>query len=469
MGRAAASVVAGAALMSLEVERGYGRAVRAALGGLRRLSGLPVAPELIATGLVTVALALVAIRFAPFQLPIGEYLDFARQTLHDGKVPFDVLPIGYVAFIAASLKIGGLHALFAAQALCYLVTVWATGGILKQLGLPRRWVCAGCLLVALHPYLLFNVKRIIDNSVLLAPFSLFLFGLVTLRKRGLCLRPAVLTGIAFGALVLIRPNAWPLLLLLPPVLRTGTGRERATAALACALALGGTLAGVSLPMTGRLLAPPENGSYNLFAGANPLSARYLRQNLNAEQSIPAAAMRYADAAAIRAAPVVLRREQHSALYWRLAYRFIRRHPAEYARLAALKLWTLFRPDLRQLVSGRSGSTRIAGGMQCLLALIAPVWLVARLAAGRRSPRPEGPFAIPVAVLYVVPMLLTNADPRLRLPLEWLFLTDLVVLAAGLPGRWCGTPSFHLPGRVGARQASWKINWRSTYGRMPPFR
>src|SRR6185312_15235561 len=96
------------------------------------------------------------------------------------------------------------------------------------------------------------------------------------------------------------------------------------------------------------------------------------------------------------------------------------HPATMVKLAALKLWTFFRPDWRH-----AGSKAVKL-MQAVLALPALLWLVTFLIRRRED---DGLFLVAV-ILLVLPFLGSNADPRMRLQLDVVLWIDTV-------RRWAG--------------------------------
>ena len=112
-----------------------------------------------------------------------------------------------------------------------------------------------------------------------------------------------------------------------------------------------------------------------------------------------------------------------AFYDRSSEQFALEHPGQEVKLAAVKLFTLLRPDTKV---HRLGS--LAGAGKALEALFVPLWfaiviwfrLRRTLAWGA-----EDSLMVVFAVLYVVPFLFTNSGPRFRTPLDLMCGTHAV--------------------------------------------
>ncbi len=181
---------------------------------------------------------------------------------------------------------------------------------------------------------------------------------------------------------------------------------------ACAFA---TLAAATVAAHGSLYFP-QNGPYNFFAGANSHTQFALLHAYNAEPSIaPAMADHGYPATAFY--NLSLR-----PVYTRLALTYIAAHPLQWIWLGLVKLATLLRPDTKAhaLWTG-------TGFLKLLTSLSAPVWLI--LLASARSFRKTDRLFVLFAIAYVLPFLLTNADPRFRPALDVLLLTHAAVLLA----------------------------------------
>jgi hypothetical protein len=100
--------------------------------------------------------------------------------------------------------------------------------------------------------------------------------------------------------------------------------------------------------------------------------------------------------------------------------YVRRNPFQAFKLVLLKLATLLRPDtkIHPLAS-------LGGAVKVLLALAVPLWLTVLMATRHNIWGLEDWLFLVFVVAYVVPFLLTNSDPRFRVPLDLLVLTHAV--------------------------------------------
>ena len=267
-------------------------------------------------------------------------------------------------------------------------------------------VLAGVL--ALYPDLLASIPKLWDTELATLLLLAFTALCLSLEAR----KPALLAclGVVWGIGLSVRPNF--ALLILPLGYAVRLAYVRSTGALLRGLAVGClALATVSVADTiahGSLYFP-QNGPYNLFAGANPYTRHALLTALNAEPSI-GPGMADHGYPAIASYSLELR-----LTYTRFALGYIASHPLQWLGLAVVKLATLLRPDtkIHPLDTG-------AGMVRLLTSLSFPAWLL--LLAGARPLRPADRLILLVVVGYVLPFLLTNADPRFCVPLDALLLS-----------------------------------------------
>jgi hypothetical protein len=119
------------------------------------------------------------------------------------------------------------------------------------------------------------------------------------------------------------------------------------------------------------------------------------------------------------------------------------------RLLFVKLFTLFRPDTKthSLFSA-------AGVIKSLLVLPALFFLAALLLPGRQPLSFDDKLLLVVELLYILPFLITNSDPRLRVPLDALLLLHLVsLLYRRSTSRLARGPCFDCTKRVRIERAS----------------
>lgn len=371
-------------------------------------------------------LAAVSVRFVPFSVPMPPYMVLARQLAVSGRLS-DYLPVLYPGLLAWGLKAGGLKGIFAAQALLYVLTVLSAFALLRALKASARAAFLSALVVACHPYLLLNIKRIVENS-LAVPFLIwFVLGLVLLSRERVNVIRAIAASVVFGAMIYVRANFIFLAALPAVVIFVVPGRAAADKARLFALVYGAASATaflIAVGLTGHFFLLPGVGPYNLFHGANPHTAESLLQFSNTSHSFMPAVKDYG---------IDLRRRDLDAIFVRYAVDFILKHPFQYLYLAFLKLYILFRPDLRLMhASGMVRSPLVFSAAQAVLSLPVFVWLFFRLKdRSLFSFRP--PWAFWIVFLYLLPCLLTNADPRYRLPVDIFFILDIgFVLSVSIP-------------------------------------
>jgi hypothetical protein len=115
-----------------------------------------------------------------------------------------------------------------------------------------------------------------------------------------------------------------------------------------------------------------------------------------------------------------------AYYVQHALSYIYRQPGQAAQLVLLKLETLIRPDTKIYpLPGPGGIVKV------LLALAIPFWVVSLVISRRFIWGREDWLFVTFVVAYVTPFLLTNSDPRFRVPLDILLLTHAIYRIAKL--------------------------------------
>jgi len=365
----------------------------------------------------SIVVATTSVFYVPFSVPLPSYIQMAT-TLLAGMVTTDHMPAGYALFLALLIKIGGMPAVFAGQAAVFVSISLLTYVFLKQSGASEKTAALAALFPAIHPLLFVNVKRISDMSLFVFVVLSLLCVLVVARKKprvGLSLA----AGILFGSAVLTRSA---FLFGLPAILWglscpiRGIVRRSLHAliflSVAAVVLYGGNYA------LKRNWEPISKyyGAYNMYIGANPRSAGEFIRNYQAEGSVGPA---LADAGI----PMLSHGEDNvrmERIYREQAWQFIRFSPWEYTRLVLIKLYTLFRPDYR-----RVGSSDAVGmlkfTLQTLIACPIVFWACIRL---RLAGRARGDvFLLSILALYLLPHLLTVADPRYRLPMDVLLILD----------------------------------------------
>ncbi len=399
-----------------------------------------------AVGALAVAfvLAALAIRFVPFGAPLPIYLDVAKGLVAAKGLVTGYPPFGYSLFLVGAMRLAGLHGIFYGQALVYVVVVLLAYLLIAGATPAREFAGLGAIAVALHPQLLLNIKRISDHN-LDVPGLLAVTLLMPKTLRARPILPAIGSGLVFGYMCEVRPN-FDLLAIAFALFLLWRRQFAKCAALISVAAL--TLVALSLSATGALQFPLPGyggyGAYTLACGNNPTSLKSLIRDEDCET------MEFSDfimaklniPRALQAGPQVDEwRQRHAQNFYRLAFTFIRQHPAMLPELIAVKMFTLFRPDFRRIETGSLMQGWSMAIMEVFLALPFPLWIITRLAVHKTIGWTGGLPTLPIAVIYVIPFLLTNADPRFRLPLDILMITDIFACLPVAIGRVSTIPSF----------------------------
>ncbi len=362
-------------------------------------------------GLILIFAALVAARFIPFSHAEGDLALNLLDCLRTGHISSTFLP-GFYPFLCSffykPVGPGGVIALQVAMYFGIAALTWST--ILRLSSNPPGAALLTALIL-LDPDLLSSIPKLWDTEITVLFVSALLFLSLAIRQRGYL--QVVLLGIVWGLSLAVRPNLLVLGVPIAYALRLGYGKAAyLRGAVVAGLAIF-TLAAANTVAHGSFYLP-QNGPYNLFAGANPHTQSALIHAYNAEPSIPPAMADHGYPAvywyALSLKPV----------YTRFALAFIQAHPFEWLWLGLVKLATLLRPDTKThaLLTG-------AGLVKLLTSLSTPLWL-ALLASSRPLGRIDRIFLV-FAAAYVLPFLITNADPRFRPPLDVLVLTHSAVL------------------------------------------
>ncbi len=365
------------------------------------------------------AIALVALLMVRFSAPTPGLLDHARVFAATGRETMPFFQTGYVVMLAAGLLLGGEHGIIGLQAIAYIADVLLAYVLVISAGGSRRAAIAAGLILAVHPYLVFNIKRIVDNNLAIPALLIATFAIVTAWRNQ---APRFLTvlgeGIAIGFAMFSRSNFALLLILIVAafVVRGNWKQGFSAAAIAIAIVLTGNRV-----TGGYWRLSPSEGGYTFYIGANPFTAEALIRYYNPEPSLAAAAA--ADGIDFEGLPPYTFANSHEALFWRLGLAYVVGHPFDYAWLGVLKLVTLLRPDYRQVGRSMTASAPVLILVQTLLALIVPGWVVLRLILRHEVGLFDGIWAIPIVVILLLAVVLVAGDPRYRLTVEAIAIID----------------------------------------------
>lgn len=360
-------------------------------------------------GFILILAVLAAVRFIPFSHAEGDFWDNMRDCLRTGHVSSTFLPDFYPYLSAIFYKPLGPVGIIGLQAAMYLMLAACTLVTLRRItgNVPASAAAAGIIL--LDPDLLSSIPKLWDTELTVLFLAVLLYISLSLRGWG----TVVLLGIIWGLSLSVRPNFALLILPLAYAFRLAYGKAALLrGALAAGLAFA-VLAAANTAAHGSFYLP-QNGPYNLFAGANPHTRSALLHDFNAEPSI-AAAMADHGYPPVNSYALALK-----PVYTRYAFGFIMAHPLQWMWFGIVKLATLLRPDTKAhaLLSG-------AGLIKLLTSLCVPLWFV--LLAFARPFRQVDRLFLLFAAAYILPFLLTNADPRFRPALDVLVLTHAAIL------------------------------------------
>lgn len=360
-------------------------------------------------GFTLILAVLVAVCFLPFSHAEGDFAGNMRDCLQTGHVPSTFLPDFYPYLGALFYKPFGAGGIVGLQAAMYFMLAACTLFTLRHVTNNKSASAAAAGIILLDPDLLSSIPKLWDTEVTVLFLAALLYLCLTLQSRG---RVALL-GIVWGLSLSVRPNFALLMLPFAYALWLAYGKAAPLrGALAGGLALA-VLVTANTAAHGSFYLP-QNGPYNLFAGANPHTQSALIHDFNAEPSI-AAAMADHGYPAVDSYSLALK-----PVYTRYALTFIATHPLQWLWFGAVKLATLLRPDTKAhaLFSG-------VGLLKLLTSLCVPLWLVL-LTFAKPFRQVDKLFLLFVAA-YVLPFLLTNTDPRFRPALDVLVLTHAAIL------------------------------------------
>jgi hypothetical protein len=377
--------------------------------------------------------ALAAIGAVPVLIELPIYFSEANHLAAGDLLPTThplSWPVGYSLILSPFVRLAGIDGIIAIQGAAYAATCWLFWKLLVDAAAAgQRRVSPvvlglGVALVAFHPYLLLDIKRI-NESAFTPLLTLMICRWLLIDDASHRFGDAILFGGALGLYVLMRPNAATMALL--PLMAAFISRFEKPGLSWLAICLGVVLAvymAGSLIATGQLFYWPSNGPYNLAAGNNLFAMDELLHHQNGEPSLPAAltSAGMPDTDPYSVTP---------ATYTRLTMAYVLDDPIRFLELIAVKIMVLFSPRLF------NADTTFKVMTQSLLLYPVVAYLIALFGRikTRTFARPDG-LMVGMVVLFVLPFAITNADPRLRMPLD---LAMLVMAFVWLDERLSKSP------------------------------
>lgn len=383
-------------------------------------------------GLISVAVLTAALIHTELNLSffLGLIFNDAKEFAESGTISSNFMPIGYSGFLGFCIKIAGINGIPACQAFIYIAILLTAFWFLKLRGASGLLLLLGVLFVALHPLLVLNIWRIHDgNPTVFLLLGFLAAGIFWMRSKTIW--SSLILGISTGLLFLVRQNTiifflLPLLFLNNSSVSKAKSFAKYLVFLIIVLIL---LMSITMAVKQKPFFFGEQGAYNFFSGANEYSLKYLLKDYSGENS-------HKEALEARGFSSVEIFEERLSFpqetYTELALDYIKSHPLEYMKLAGLKLFTLLRPGYHK----PEDSERDLGGMlkqfsKIILALPFFVWLFFVYKTRNNFFERENLFIFLVVILYILPFILANADPRYRFPLDIIFIADSFCRARGL--------------------------------------
>jgi hypothetical protein len=331
------------------------------------------------------------------------------------------MPIGYSGFLGTCIKIGGINGIPACQSFIYIGILFAAFWFLRVMGVSGILLILGILAVAFHPMLAINVWRIHDGNLTVLLLLSFLTAGISCMRFGKP-RNLIVLGIFAGLLFVVRQNTLPFLVALAFLKNKAEGKTRYLGKAALFLIIVFVfIVGINLVLKQKPIYFGDQGYYNLFSGTNEYASKYLLKDFSGENSLEEA-LRARGFSSVDAFEERL--SFPSETYKKLSLEYIKEHPLDYLELTALKTYTLFRPGYHKAENPEANFGEILKqALKIILAAPFFVWLFLVYKTRRIFFEKENLFVFLAVILYIVPFLIANADPRYRFPLDIIFILD----------------------------------------------
>lgn len=371
-------------------------------------------------------LAILSIFLTKQSEPKPALMTFTLDLVNHRSVP--CFNLGYVFFSALFYMLGGNSGFLLGQVLIYsLIGITAYFILDKILDRNKFIPTLGAVLVLIYPEAWLNVHRVIETNLAMLLCLLFVYFLLPSVQKEMTVITAAFVGFVFAYMILTRSN---LIVMLPLfIIPISKSFKNFSTAIIVVLVTLSVIPGIS---TDHFYPKPQEGVYTFFIGANPYTKETLLKYLTGEPVSPELIKKMKidptvfsnnTGVLIVDREIISKMAQYS-LIW------IINHPFDYLELIPVKFWTLIRLDLRGAKRQIDGKIFIYSFFQILMTLIFPLWFLGKLIFHKNGifyPLGVTPFAI----LYLIPFLLTNADPRFRQPLDVLFLLEITVFSTKL--------------------------------------
>jgi len=364
--------------------------------------------------LLTMSAGLLSIRLTHFSTPFADYWQGAQEFAKTSKIASTFTPNFYPALLGEALRVFGRSGPILAQFVIYESFAVAVYFAFRFLGMSARASAFFGFLIAMCPDLITGIQKIWDIGISCLALIALVLCILLLIESGANVVRTILTGVVWGFGIAIRPNFPSLGLLIFYVIWLSLRRDRNIYRnfLLHALLLITVGSGVSAFLyrfSHGAFYWPQNGAYNFFAGANDFTGESLKSHLNAEPSISLALEKLG----IQSDVSYLINPKSQKLFIDQGLSFIQSHPWRWSiDYCALKFFTMLRPDTKlNPIFSRKGLARAFVSSALIF------WLFMLYLRKRSRWRNFDSITLLLIVVYSIPFLLTNSDPRFGLPLN----------------------------------------------------
>ncbi len=377
-------------------------------------------------------LALAASLVTQAAIPVPAFYEYVREYLRTGHIAEIAFPLEYAWLVGLSIKALGQHGMEILQAAMYVLTVVSVWGLARRIEVGSRYALIAGLLTAVYPQLPASVVKLWDVDFSVFVMVVLVLCIVLIAQMGSRISLVIGTGIVFGCGMAERPN---MLLLLPLLVYAIFASHTRWRGKVLALIVGGAVSAGTLIAINTLAHGsfflPQDGPYNFVQGHNEFTIKAMLRNQTPEQSVSlfmkADGFNYQDADIITNPKLQGYPPQLQSYLLHRGLEYIRNHPIDEVKIAAVKLYIFLSP-YRRLHRGLSLWTIPVYTM----ATVIPVWLILLLQKSRRGFDSYDRIFIATAVLFVLPFLLTASDPRYQFPLDIVLLPHIAKLIEDHP-------------------------------------
>ncbi len=372
---------------------------------------------------IPLLLAIVTLSLVPLSAPTYNYLQDAQDYAATGHIIDTTFPVEFTWFAGLSMKAFGGRGPEILQTLLYLLNVLVVWAVARKAGAGPRNAIFAALATALYPQLILSVTKVWDVELAVLLLALLLLCTLSILRDGIGPWTGLMAGAVIGLSSAQRPNmlflfALPLYFVL--VARASWPRKLVSLATGCGVAAL-LLFGINTLAHGSFFLE-QNGAYNLVQGHNEFARETMLQNLNSEPTI----VLIMQADGLDPTHIDESDPKLQKYFKQRAIAYIRTHPGEEVKIAVVKFWTVFRPNTR--VHGGVGAAALA---IVAVSLIFPAWLILLILRAARTGLDRLDWTFVAAfILYVLPFIITCADPRYQIAIEVCLLAHIARMTAG---------------------------------------